>query len=65
VARTTTFEGKIIKETPLAFKFHIEGKEDFWVPKSQIKDPEVTTLEVGDEEEIEIPSWLAEKLDLE
>lgn len=63
MGKSTTFKAKIVDERPLAFKFRYEDRY-FWVPKSQISDPDVATLEVGDDEEIEIPNWLADKLDL-
>lgn len=36
-----------------------ELEEYVWIPKSEILDPEPEDLSVGDQEEIEIPKWLA------
>ena len=55
-----------LKETPKAFLFQTtdEPRETFWIPKSQIKDPDPSEIAEGVIGEITIPFWLAEEKDL-
>lgn len=62
----TTPELTCINETPKAFLFQVTGtKETFWIPKSQIKDPDPDDIAVGVIGEITIPLWLAQEKDLD
>lgn len=43
-----------------------KGKGDaFWIPISQIFEPDPETLSEGDEQELRIPRWLAEEKGLD
>jgi hypothetical protein len=54
---------KVVRETASAFLLVIEG-EDYWIPKSQIADPE--TYEPGDEDlTISVTDWIAKQKGLE
>ena len=48
--------GKFVSDTEKAILISVKGQEH-WVPKSQIK----TSLRQGDDMEMDIPDWLAEK----
>jgi hypothetical protein len=64
----TTPPLKVLRITDKAILFQLPQDEEtmkpFWIPKSQIEEPDVDTLHVGDEEEIMIPIWLADKVGL-
>jgi hypothetical protein len=50
-------------ETPKAILCLFETGDEFWIPKSQIRDDsEVTTR--GDKGELAIPRWLAKEKEL-
>ena len=58
-----TLYAKALKDSGASLLCNIEGDVEVWIPKSEIdEDSEVT--EVGDEGNLVIPQWLAEKEEL-
>lgn len=54
---------KVVRQTDSAFLLVIDG-EDYWIPKSQIADPE--TYEPGDENvTVSVTEWIAKQKGLE
>ena len=62
-SKTTVVEVKILTCRDLAFKCQMGLATPFWIPFSQLQDPDEKYLRecVGQEVEIEIPWWLAEE----
>ena len=61
---TVAIEGEIMAVTEKAFLFKVHvGTEEIeeWVPKSQLSGGNWDSLKKGDETELTIPLWLAEK----
>lgn len=64
----TTPELRCLRESEKAFLFDFgpgSAKEPFWIPKSQIEDPDLSEIRVGVECEITIPAWLADEKGLD
>lgn len=54
---------KIVRETDAAFSLRVDG-EDYWIPKSQISDPE--DFEAGDENvTVSVTEWIARQKGLD
>lgn len=50
----------IVRETEKAFLLRLEGGAEYWIPRSQISEPE--NYEQGDEDvTISISQWIAEQ----
>lgn len=57
MAKTIEFCGELKRETPKAYLVH-DGKEDVWIPRSQVKS--IRQIDrIGVDFEFEIPVWLA------
>lgn len=64
----TTPPLRVLQKTQKAIKFDQISKPDnepFWIPKSQIEEPDDDELEVGTEQEITITAWIAGKVGLD
>jgi hypothetical protein len=61
----TTEPLTVVKHSDKAILFTAVGiKDAFWIPKSQIDEPDEKFLTIGAEESITIPEWLAREKDL-
>lgn len=64
--RLVTFHGIVTRLTDAAVKFEADGVEEaFWLPKSQIREPDPEDFAEGEEEDVTIPEWLAKEKGLE
>ncbi len=50
----------IVRETPAAFLLRLDDDEEYWIPKSQVSDPE--DYEEGDADcSMSVTEWIAEQ----
>ncbi len=60
----SVFVDEVVRESDsgLALLLSIDGGE-YWIPRSQIREPEV--LSVGDSAEVEITKWIADDKEID
>lgn len=59
-SKVKILRAKCLRKSEMAFLFTSdEAEESFWLPASQIYEPDESDIYVGWEGEIKIPEWLA------